>query len=45
MDLLDDILDFDSGDDDLFADDYFEVRKSSIAQILIFVLWFGNPLF
>lgn len=26
MDLLDEIFDFDAGDDDLFADDYFEVR-------------------
>lgn len=44
MDLLDDILDFDSGDDDLFADDYFEVRKSSIAHfnILSFRLLFHS---
>ncbi|KAL1544916.1 hypothetical protein AAHA92_21707 [Salvia divinorum] len=33
MDLLDDILDFDSGDDDLFADDYFEVDEPNKAGI------------
>lgn len=39
MDHYDDnILDFDAGDDDLFADDYFEVRKFSITLHHIFVI-------